>query len=125
MAFPPPPVRASWFAAASKPPYLAHNATKGDPSRLSWVRDEPAFCVVAARNQLGTNLRRSGSGAAACCRRGGGRACRGPGVVGVVVFLGDVGPAQRLVAGCVGGGDDGRRDPVCGLAQRGGRPGGG
>src|ERR1700758_5584329 len=113
MAYPPPPVRASWYAAASKPPYLAHNATKGDPSRLSWVRDEPAFCVVAARNQFGTNPRRSGSGAAACCRRGVGWPGGGPGVVSIVVFLGDIRSGQRLVAGRLGSGDDGRRGPVC------------
>src|ERR1700758_4634229 len=116
MGFPPTRVPAGWSAAANLPRYLPDNATKGGPSRLSWVSDEPAFCVVAARNQLGTHLRRPGSGAAACCRGRLGRARRGTGVVSIVVCLGNVGSGQRLVAGRVGDGDDGRRDPVRELA---------
>src|ERR1700719_652722 len=115
--------RESWFAAGGLFRYLVDNATNGGPARLSWVSDKPAFCVVAARNQLGAYLRRSRSGAAACCVRRVGRAGRGSGVVGFVILFGDIGSGKRFVAGCVGGGDDGRGDAVCELAQRGGGAG--
>src|SRR5215471_13410309 len=113
MAFRPPRGQGSWSAAESLFRYLVDNATKGGTSRLSWVSDKPAFCVVAARNQLGTYLRRSRGGAAACCGRRVGRVGRGSGDLGFVIFLGHIGSGERFVAGGVGGGDADRGDAVC------------
>ena len=79
--------------------------------------------MVAARSQLGTNFLRSWPRAAACCRGGVGRAGRGVGVVGIVIFFGDFGSRQRVVAGRVVDGDDVRGQRIRELAQRGGRAG--
>src|SRR5947209_17278104 len=112
MAFPLPRGPGSWSAAEGLFRHLPDNATKGGPSRLSWVSDKPAFCVVAARNQLGAYLRGSRGGAAACCGRRVGRVGRRSGVFGFVILFGDKRSGQRFVAGRVGGGDDDRGDAV-------------
>src|ERR1700709_968850 len=116
------PVRESWSAAARSRPHPPHNATNWGLSRLSYFRDEPAFCVVAARDQFGPPLRRSWIGTAACCRGSLGWAGREFGDVSILVFLRGIRSCQRCVAGTVGEGDADRRDPIRELAQGGGSP---